>query len=303
MSLDSARPWCLALLSACIVGCASAAVPARGPETSPPPREPDRPSTVSAPKPTSLFTYRGGSYAYDLLQTTTVTVASESGASVEDTLRTVAGLTYSIPASVGGPGISVTIDSLIIVSLRDSMVPARRLAAPVLVQLPLSSPPIATASDSAVLLSTCDALEEAARVLAGDVHIQIPVVMERGQRWSDSTSLVICRGGIPMTGTRISHYQVTDVRESRDTAVARVSRQTNLTISGTGAQGARQITVRGHGTSDTVFSFDLTAGRFLESTGQSVLQLGFETIQQTDQVVQRSTSSVRLRAAAPSGGP
>ena len=254
---------------------------------------------VPTPKGASAFVYRGGSYSYDVVQTTTVSVGTASGAPVEDTLRTAAGLTYSISGSSESPTVTVTVDSLLITSARDSAAPLRRLVAPVAVQLPLTAPPMATAGDSAALLSTCDALEDAARALASDVHVRIPVAVERGQSWSDSTFLVICRGGIPLTGTRLSRYQIVDVHEIRDSIVARVNRQTTLTISGTGTQGTRRISVRGQGTSDTMFSFDLTAGRFIESTGQSVLQLTFETIQQTDKVVQRSSSSVRLRNATP----
>jgi hypothetical protein len=233
------------------------------------------------------------------MQTTTVSVATISGTLAEDTLRTVGKLTYAISSSSGSPLITAIVDSLVITSVRDSTTPIRQLVAPVVLQLPLTAPLIATASDSAALMSTCDGLDEAARALASDLHVRIPVAVERGQSWSDSTALVVCRGGIPLTGTRLSRYQIADVRETRDSTVARVNRQTTLTISGTGTQGARRITVRGQGTSDTMFSFDITAGRFLESTGQSVLQLDFETIQQTDKVVQRSSSNVQLRAATP----
>jgi len=232
---------------------------------------------------------------------TTVTVGAEGNTPIEDTLQTIAGLTYLVSASTGAPTISVTIDSLVIASVRDTLGPARRLTAPVVVQLPFIPSSITTAVDSATFLSTCDSMEETARVLAGDLYIQIPVPLREGGRWSDSTSLVLCRGGIPLTVTKISRFQITEVRESRDALLARILRQTTLTITGSGAQGARRITVRGQGTSESAFTYDLRAGHFLESTGQSVLQLGFETIQQTEQVIQRSSSSVRLRAAVPSG--
>ena len=282
-----------------LAGCASAPSSARVPETPTTPREPDRPVTVSTPKGAPIFTYRDGSYSYDIVQTTTVSVGAVPDASRQDTLRTVGALTYSISGSSGLPVVTATIDSLVITSTRDSATPPRRLSVPVVLQLPLIEPPIATASDSAALMAKCDALEEAARGLASDIHVRIPVTVERGQTWSDSTSLAICRGGIPLTGTRVSRYQISEVRAVRDSTIAKVSRQTTLMISGTGTQGTRHISVRGQGTSDTIFTFDVTAGRFLESTGQSVLQLSFETIQQTDQIVQHSTSAVRLRALTP----
>ena len=192
------------------------------------------------------------------------------------------------------PAATVTIDSMAISSVRDTMVPVRQLAAPVVVQLPVVSTPPET-MDSTALYSTCDSMDEAARVLAGDVHVPIPVTVERGQVWTDSTVSTLCRGGIPLTVTRVSHFQISNVRNSRDSTLAEVHRQTVLTLVGWGMQGSRRITVRGEGSSQTLFTYDLRAGRFLGSSGQSELRLGFETIQQTEQVVQRSTSHVRLR--------
>ena len=285
-------------------GCASAPAPVRAPDPSVP-REPERtPVPLPPAKGPLSFTYRDGSYIYDLRQATTVSVGVggvDGAVALEDTLQTSGSLTYTISSVTGAPVVSVTIDSLVITSVRDTTTPVRRLGAPVSAQLPLTSPLLTTPDDSAVFLSTCDSMEEAARVLAADVHLQIPVALQEGQRWTDSTSTTLCRGGIPLTAVRISQLQIGRIRENRDSTIATVTRQTALTITGSGMQGARRITVRGQGTSETLFTYDVRAGRFLESTGQSALQLGFETIQQTDQVTQRSTSSVRLRAAAPAG--
>jgi hypothetical protein len=218
---------------------------------------------------------------------------------VSDTLQTVAGLTYSISSDIPAVTGSISIDSMVITSSRDTTVPVRRLAAPIVVPLPLMPTAAVPVEDSLAFLSTCNSIEEAARALASDIYVQIPAPIERGQTWTDSTTLGFCRGGIPLTATRISRFQITDIRESRDTVVARVSRQTKLVLLGSGMQGSRRITVRGEGTSETVFAYDLRAGRFLESTGESQLRLAFETIQQTEQVVQQSRSIVRLRTALP----
>ena len=291
----------IALLAAGLFGCASTAVsPPRNPDPTLP-REPDRtpvpPTAVGLPL---SFTYRDGTYAYDLHQLTIVTVGSQGAPPVEDTLRTRGALTYSVSSSTGVPAVSVTVDSLTIASVRDTAAQVRQLMTPVVLQLPLVQPPAPiTAEDSLAFLSTCDSMEETARNLATDIHIQIRVPIQAGQQWADSTSSTLCRGAIPLTAVRMSRYQITAVRDTRDSAVVTVARQTSLTISGSGMQGARRITVRGEGTSDALFTYDVRAGRFLQSTGQSVLQLGFETIQQTEQIIQRSTSTVRLRSIGP----
>ena len=197
--------------------------------------------------------------------------------------------------SSSSPTGTVTVDSLRIASVRDTTAPVRQLTAPVTIQLPLTPVLIAPPVDSTAVPATCDSMEEAARILASDIHMEIPVPITTGQTWSDSATTMICRGGIPLTATRVSHFQVGGVRSTSDSSLADIDRQSALTISGSGTQGSRRITVRGEGTSATRFTYDLRRGRLLESEGQSVLRLAFETIQQTEQVVQHSTSRIRIR--------
>jgi len=102
-----------------------------------------------------------------------------------------------------------------------------------------------------------------------------------------------------MTATTVSTFEVLDIRTRGDSTIGEVIRRSTLTLGGAGMQGSRRITVTGTGTSETLFRYDLRAGAFIESTGQSMLDLRFETIQQTEQVSQRSSSRVRLRARAP----
>ena len=232
--------------------------------------------------------------SYDLSQVTTVTVGSD-GATADDTLRTTAGLTLSVSAGTGAHEVTVTIDSMVISSVRDTVTPVRQLPGPVVMHLPVIAS-MQESIDSVALLSNCDSMEEAARALAGDVHVPIPVAVQQGRTWTDSSTVTLCRGGIPLSVTRVSRFEISDVRSSRDSTVVMVQRQTTLSLNGSGTQGARRITVRGDGTSQTVFTYDLRGGRFLGSTGQSELILGFETIQQTEQVVQRSTTSIQLRS-------
>jgi hypothetical protein len=292
LRLSIVRHWPVLIAMVGGAACASAPAPAGTPAPTSP-REPDRPAiTVPSTSVPSTFTYTEGTSRYDLDQMTTIVVGTDGGAAAEDSLRTIAGLTLSVT----GAATTITIDSMVITSVRDTLTPVRQLSAPVVVQAPIL-PTVQQGSDSTALFSTCDSMEEAARVLAGDVHVPIPVAVARAQTWRDSTTSTLCRGGIPLTVTRVSDFQISDVRSSGDSTVATVQRHTVLTLTGSGLQGSRRITVRGDGTSETVFTYDLRGGRFLGSSGQSELRLGFETIQQTEQVVQRSTSSVRLRPA------
>lgn len=268
---------------------------------------PQQPGSI--PSGTIPLNYGTGTFAYDIVQTTLVTVGADTLGSLQDTLLTTASLTYSIQRASDSLRIVGTVDSLSVSSARDSMGP-RVLLTPVIVELEppavlRDSMPVSvidsvtgTPVDSPAVLSSCDTMEDAARSLARDALLRLPANAQPRQQWRDSTSVTICRGGIPMMATTISAFEIQDVQPRGDSLVVPIVRRSVLTLSGTGTQGTRRITITGTGTSETVFSYELRGGVFLESQGQSILQLRFETIQQTEQVTQQSTSRVRRRGAA-----
>jgi hypothetical protein len=242
------------------------------------------------------FAFRDGSSRYELTQTSIMTVGSESRPTVEDTVFTRAILAMAVAgAGVGTPLISVSIDSLSVRSARDTAsATGRQLAAPVVVTLPISFPVPISTDDTLAILSSCDSMDSAARLLAADLSPELPVPVGPGRQWTDTTTFVICRGGIPLTLTSISSFEAYPVRQAGYGLSLDLIRRTVLTLAGTGLQGGRPVTVTGQGTSETTFVYDLGAGRLHESAGQSVLHLVFETLHQTEQVTQRSSS--RLRA-------
>ena len=280
------------------LACASAP-PSGGPPDVPVVR---RDTAVSVPAQPGVspatairLNYSTGTFAYDLHQTTVVTVGTDSLGGLQDTLLTTASLTYSVQRPNDTLRIIGVVDSLAVSSARDSTGP-RLLLAPVTVELEpdTAAAPMPT-TDSTALVGSCDSMEEAARAIARDVLIRLPANTRPHQRWTDSTSVVVCRGGIPMTAVTLSTFEIQDVQPRGDSLIVPIIRRSILTLSGTGTQGARRISVNGTGTSETRFTYELRGGVFLESQGQSVLQLRFETIQQTEQVVQRSMSTVRRR--------
>ncbi len=285
-----------------VFGCASTPTPGRTPDL--PPLRSDTTSTPIIVQPigvlpASLFLYRDGTYVYDLRQTTVVTVGNDSLTRMDDTLVTTGLLSYTFRGSNDTLMVVGVIDSLSVASTRETGAPLRQLAAPVTIDLrPGAVDSLRVPFDSTALSPNCDTMEDAARALARDVHVRVPRGVQRGQRWSDSTATTVCRGGIPMTATTRAIFEAQNVQSRGDTTIVQVLRRSTLTLSGAGIQGSRRIAVSGTGTSETLLSYDLRAGAFLESTGQSTLRLRFETIQQTEEVTQRSTSQVRLRPRA-----
>jgi len=285
------------------LGCASTPTPGATPGL-----PPSRGDTTSAPTvvqpigtpPASSFLFRDGTYVYDLRQMTVVTVGNDSLTRMDDTLVTTGLLTYTFRGSSDTLMVVGVIDSLSVASTRETGAPLRQLAAPVTIDLrPGAVDSLQVPLDSTAPSPSCDTMEAAARALARDVHVRVPRGVQRGQRWSDSTSTAVCRGGIPMTATTKAIFEARDIQSRGDTSIVQVLRRSTLTLAGAGVQGSRRISVSGTGTSETLFSYELHAGAFLESTGQSTLQLRFETIQQTEEVTQRSTSRVRLRPRSP----
>lgn len=285
------------------LGCASTPTPGRTPDL--PPSRSDTSSTpIVLPPigvlPASSFLYRDGTYSYDLRQTTIVTVGTDSLTRMDDTLITTGLLTYTFRSSSDTLMVTGVVDSLSVSSTREAGAPLRQLPVPVTVALhPGAVDSLPVPLDSTAPSPSCDTMEDAARALARDVHLRIPRGIQPGQRWSDSTSAVICRGGIPMTATTRAIFEARNVQSRGNTTVVEVLRRSTLTLAGAGLQGSRRITVNGTGTSETIFSYDLRAGAFLEGAGQSTLRLRFDTVHQTEEVTQRSTSRIRLRPRAP----
>lgn len=242
--------------------------------------------------------YREGTYTYDIRQMTVITVGADTTRAGQDTLTTAGTLTVSVSGPPEMVSVMGRVDSLAIVSRRDTTNAPRQLIAPVTVDLRAGTDVAAMmpSPDSTTVPPGCDSMEDAARAIARDVHIRIPSGAVVGHQWTDSSSMMLCRGGIPMMATTQSTYEIQGLPAS---ATVQIVRRSRLILSGAGLQGSRRIAVTGDGTSETAFTYDLHAGVFLGSTGQSVLRLRFETIQQTEQVTQHSTAQVRLRPRTP----
>jgi hypothetical protein len=219
---------------------------------------------------------------------------------MKDTLITTGSLTYTIHRSNDTLLVIAKVDSLVVASTRDTSAVARRLAVPVAVELrPIVDSLSTTVVDSMVIPPGCDSMEDAARAIARDLHIRIASGIHPGQQWTDSSSALVCRGGIPMIATTISTFEVQGMQSAGDTTILPIMRRSSLILAGSGMQGSRRIAVTGEGTSETLFRYELAAGALLDGRGESTLRLRFETIQQTEQVSQRSSSRIRLRSRRP----
>jgi len=280
----------IALSLALFSACASTPVTLPAPSL-PPPRSDTLPTPIPAAIPTS-FIYRDGEHVYDIRETTILTIQTDTALPVFDTVETTAKLSYRIHRS-DTPSIVATIDSLSIRSSRDSTSVARHLDTTVVLVFSLD---LASAEpNQAVEFPSCDSMNGLARALAQSTLVRIPQTITIGYTWTDSVTASLCRGGIPMVSSARSVYRIQDILDTAGTSLLRIARITKLSLSGSGLQSSRQVTVAGQGQSETLLTYDISQGIFLESDGQSILELSFETLRQRQFVNQRSVSRVLRR--------
>jgi hypothetical protein len=244
------------------------------------------------PAPTT-FIFRDSEYVYEVQETTSLTIRSDSTASAYDTVQTLAKLSYRIQQAGSTPSIVAVIDSLSIYSLRDTSLAKKRLDTTVVVTFPLD--PALAGLQATSDFPSCDSMHGIAHALAQNTIARIPQSIVIGHVWTDSATTSFCRGGIPMISIARSTYQIRDIRDSAGTSLLRVTRTTDLSLSGSGVQASRQVTVMGHGQSETLLTYDIPQGALLGSDGRSSLVITFETLRQRQYVQQESVARVRRR--------
>ena len=272
---------------------ACATAPASVPRPDLPPPRADTPAVpLPVPVPT-VFSFRDSEYVYEVQETTHLTIRSDSTAPAFDTVQTLAKLTYRIQQAGNAPSILAAVDSLSMYSLRDTSLSTRRLDTVVVVIFPLD--PAVAVLYPTLDFPSCDSMHDVARALAQNTVVRIPQSIVAGHTWIDSVTTSLCRGGIPMVSIARSTYQIRDTRDSAGTSLLRVTRTTDLSLSGSGLQASRQVTVVGHGQSETLLTYDIAQGALLGSDGRSSLELTFETLRQRQHVQQESVAKVRRR--------
>src|SRR6185312_5980684 len=93
----------------------------------------------------------------------------------------------------------------------------------------------------------CSSTERAAAQSLRDVWFEVPDTLRVGSTWSDSSSYVTCRDGIPLRSVvhRMFHVSSAAVRDGR--AILSIARLSRTVIDGRGAQFGDSVTVTGAG--------------------------------------------------------
>ena len=277
----------------------NACSPARGPTETPRPvpseREPE-PLLPAEPLPmVSNFRYAPGAFQYEVRTQSLIRQSSDSS----DTVATVA-TTALISIQLDSLGedslrVQVTLDS--VAAERDSLVPppdSLAVGATFAAYIDAQGMPLDSAATSNQECTLGDQRE--LLTVARDLLIEVPHELRVGAKWSDTSSVAICRAGVPLTSGVVRNYEVMEpVRGDDGTALARISLATTFSMAGTQTTSYGQvIALSGSGESRSVLELDPAAGvvrsALREGTSSVTVTYGRSTQLFTQQMTQRVRS-------------
>ena len=138
----------------------------------------------------------------------------------------------------------------------------------------------------------CSSLALAAAQSLRDLWFTAPDTLRIGTTWSDSSSYVVCRDGIPLRATTRRTFRVSGSSERDGTAALTISRISRSTLDGTGSQFGEGVGVTGAGSGSLDYELDIGSGEVVSARGTAALDLTLRSRVRT-QVV-RQTVEIRI---------
>jgi hypothetical protein len=135
-------------------------------------------------------------------------------------------------------------------------------------------------------VTPCSSAERAAAESLRDLWFDAPDTLRVGSTWSDSSSYVTCRDGIPLRSTvhRMFHVSGSTARDGR--VLLSVARLSRTVIDGSGSQFGDSVTVSGSGNGQLAYDFDPANGEILSASGNATLNFSLRSSQRTQIVRQ-----------------
>jgi len=121
-----------------------------------------------------------------------------------------------------------------------------------------------------------------------DLWFQPPDTLRIGTTWSDSSTYVVCRDGIPLQTSSARSFRVTAAADSGGRQVLTIDRIARGTIRGDGAQSGEPLTILGQMSGELTYQLAPATGDVLSVTGTSLLEFTLTSRLRTQQVRQRS---------------
>jgi hypothetical protein len=289
---------CVVMVAVTIgTGCAPSRSEPPGPVTvTPLPPRVETPAATDAPLPlvSGRFAYAPGEYRYEVVTESEITQAGDSSAAA--LMRMTAWVTLRLERVADDSLLAhMAIDSLW--AERDALIPApdsttdtgfaAGLAFTALLDAHGKAP-----TESAQPRDTC-VPGESLLAIARDLLVPVPDELLVGAAWADTSTMSLCRGGVPVTSGVVHSYHVLGSRRDADgMPLMRLARATAFSLGGTATTEHRQIiALTGRGESEAMLEMDLRAGvvRSATSAGSSevVVTYGRTSTPFTQRVVRR----------------
>ena len=121
-----------------------------------------------------------------------------------------------------------------------------------------------------------------------DLWFQPPDTLRIGTTWSDSSTYVVCRDGIPLQTSSARTFRVAAAADRGGRQVLTIDRRVRGTIRGDGAQSGEPLTILGQLSGELTYQLAPATGEVLSVTGTSLLEFTLTSRLRTQQVLQRS---------------
>lgn len=278
------------LATFCSVGCASSSGTATLPSpATAPDGTPETPQALPHRLTSWRITPTSQSQAYSSVLTTVITEAGAPAAR-RDSLTTQ--VSYSIGATAIADNVSF---SGIVTSFSTSG------SSPEASELPLTLPFSFSGQwnnheitfqrlNSAAGVNSCADLSQTPLSVVQRNLILLPLELVDQQTWTDSTSLSVCSGILPLNLTTIRSFHVAGESEINGVPVLMIDQNERTFSKGEGSQGQHRIIVESQGTSTGRFYLDRQSGQLLTANLTSKASVSIQSSGRIQHFQQNSTT-------------
>ena len=271
----------MALLAAC-----GPRVPATPRPTAPTPTG-DVPAPVTTTTPAAPITpvatprasswtvaWAPGFHEYVVTSRGAVHVEGDTLGPRDDSVATRARLTMRVSPTSAPFGVVVTVDSFLVSPGRGATF-ASTLPYPVVFSARLDTARLRMdfLADQPMLGRECAGPTATLLALARDLVPPLRAPLERGQRWTDSTTHHLCRSGVPLTVQSRHEWSVEGEVEQAGRVLLWLRRETQATVTGTGTGRRTGASVEGTARTSAEYLVDPTVGRVQQATSSSTAEL------------------------------
>jgi hypothetical protein len=142
--------------------------------------------------------------------------------------------------------------------------------------------------------SACPSNSSAIVFSSRDLWLRPPDLLRPGTIWSDSSTSITCRDGVPLRMVVRRVYRVEGAASYGGAPTVTVTRTQRLEITGLGSQWGETVRVSGTGTGEMTLSLSARTGVIIHAVGHSTLDLTFTGSRRTQRVQQQSDARIAL---------